>query len=74
MVTTRYELIKELTNLTKLVASGIVPLGVSVKLQIYENYLDELKKNKKPVAITFTADKFGICENYVYRVINFMEK
>ena len=71
----RYEIItqlKECSNFTQLVASGIVPLSVSSWLQIYETYLGELKENEKSTSIQFTADYYNISIQMVYKIINFM--
>ena len=70
----RYELLKELNNLTKLVASGIVPISISSWLQIYETFLLEKKVNDKPTAIQFTADYYNLSNSQIYKVISFMER
>lgn len=69
----RYELFKELPNFTKLIASGIVPISMSVKLQVYEKYLEIAKTKKKSIAIKDTADYFDLSDSQIYKVVSFME-
>ena len=72
----RYEMINQLkqcSNFTQLVASGIVSLSISTWLQIYETYLIELKTNEKSVAIQFTADYYNLSTRQIYKVLSFME-
>ena len=69
----RYELIKMLPEFTKLIASGILPLSIATKLQVYETFLGELEKNEKPIAIQFTADYYNLSVSQIYKVVGFME-
>ena len=68
----RYNLLKE-TNITPLVASGIISISVATWLTIYEFYLTELKDNQKVIAISFTSDYYNISERNMYKIISFME-
>jgi len=73
----RYEIINQLrncTNFTQLVASGIVSISIASWLQIYETYLFELKSNDKPTSIQFTADYYNLSNSQIYKVISFMER
>lgn len=69
----RHQLLKQLPNFTKLIASGIVPLSMSVRLQVYEKYLELLRTNKKAQAIKDTADYFNLSDSQIYKVVSFME-
>ena len=68
----RYELLKN-TNITPLVASGIISINIATWLTIYDFYLNELKENQKVIAISFTSDYYNISERNLYRIISFME-
>lgn len=68
----RYELLKA-TNITPLVASGIISINVATWINIYEYYLQELKDNQKVLAISFTSDYYKISERSIYKIISFME-
>ena len=68
----RYELLKN-TNITPLVASGIISINIATWLTIYDFYLNELKENQKVIAISFTSDYYRISERNLYRIISFME-
>jgi hypothetical protein len=68
----RYELLKK-TDLTPLVATGIISINIATWLNIYETYLGELKTNVKPLAIQFTADYYNVSDRHLYTIINFME-
>jgi len=68
----RYELLKS-TNLTPLIATGIVSINIATWLQVYETYLKELKKNTKVISIQFTSDYYSLSIQTIYKVINFME-
>jgi len=68
-----YNRIKNLPELTQLIANGIVRLSISVKLQVYETYLEEIKSNEKPVAIQYTADYYNLSVSQIYKVVSFME-
>jgi hypothetical protein len=68
----RYELLKS-TNITPLVASGIISINVATWINIYEYYLHELKGNQKVNAIQFAADYYRISTPTIYRIISFME-
>ena len=68
----RYELLKA-TNITPLVASGIISINVATWINIYEYYLQELKANEKVLAIQFTSDNYRISIPTIYRIISFME-
>ena len=68
----RYELLKS-TNLTPLVATGIISINIATWLNIYETYLGEVKENEKVVAIQSTADYYNISTPTIYRIISFME-
>lgn len=69
----RYELIKNISNLTELIGAGILPISISVKKQVYETYLNELKTNDKQTAIQFTADYYSFSISQIYKIIAFME-
>lgn len=69
----RYELIKETKNINKLINLGIVPLSIATRMQVYETYLDNIKKMKKSQAVRFTADHYQLSDSQIYKVINYME-
>jgi hypothetical protein len=68
----RYELLKK-TDLTPLVATGIISINIATWLNIYETYLGELKENVKVDSIQFTADYYNVQPRNIYKIINFME-
>jgi len=69
----RYELIKETKNINKLINLGIVPLSIATRMQVYETYLENIKKMKKSQAVRFTADHYQLSDSQIYKVINYME-
>lgn len=73
----RYEILKDLKNkgtLTRLIGSGLMCLTIATRLEIYERYLKELKRNKKVIAIQNAANEYNISSNYVYKIIVFMNE
>lgn len=70
----RYQLLKQIPNTAQLIASGILPISMSVRLQVYERYLDLKRIEKKnSQAIQKTADYFDLSDVQVYKVVAFME-
>jgi hypothetical protein len=71
----RYKIIKELkekTNFTQLVASGVVSLTIATWFQIYETYLSEIVKNENSIAVQFTADHYNVSNSQIYKIVSFM--
>ena len=54
------------------VRRGIIPVNIMDYLTVYETYLNEVKTNKKSIAITYCADKYNCSERTIHNVINFM--
>lgn len=59
--------------LDQLVKNGIVSIVIVSHKKIYETYLLELKKEKKPQAITNTSIQTKTPERTIYRIIKSME-
>jgi predicted SpoU family rRNA methylase len=57
----------------ELVRAGLISVHLSVWFDIYSDYLEQLKTNKKRIAILYIADKNKINERTVYKIIDFME-
>lgn len=51
---------------------GIIPVHIMDYITVYETYLNEVKTNKKSIAITYCADKYNCSENTIRNIINFM--
>ena len=72
-----FDLIQDLHTdgtLRKLLRSGMISTKILLHRDIFQMYERELILNKsKPVAITETADKFGISESHCYLIIRKME-
>jgi hypothetical protein len=54
------------------VKRGIIPVHIMDYITVYETFLNEVKTNKKSIAITFCADKYNCSENTIRNIINFM--
>jgi hypothetical protein len=54
------------------VKRGIIPVHIMDYITVYETYLNEVKTNKKSIAITYCADKYNCSENTIRNIINFM--
>jgi len=69
-----YDFLKSIDNnlFLELVRRGVIPVHIMDYLTVYEAYLNELKSNKKSVAITYCADKYNCSERTIHNVINFM--
>jgi len=57
----------------ELIQRGIVPINIMTYRTIYECYLNELKKYKKTVAITYCAEKYRVTERTIRNAIKFMK-
>ena len=68
----RYKLLKE-TNITPLVASGIISINIATWITIYEFYLNQLNTNQKVIAIQYSSEYYKISIQTIYKIINFME-
>lgn len=71
-----YDFIKGLNqdSLFAFVKRGIISVHILDYITVYEFYLNELKSNKKTVAILSTAEKFNCHENTIYNIIKFLQK
>lgn len=69
-----YDFLKNINNnlFLELVRRGIIPVNIMDYLTVYETYLNEVKINKKSIAITYCAEKYNCSENTIRNVINFM--
>jgi hypothetical protein len=56
----------------EMVKRGIIHVKIMDWLVVYEFYLNELKSNKKSVAITTTSEKYNCSERTIHYLINFM--
>jgi len=54
------------------VKRGIISVHIMDYLTVYETYLNEIKTNKKSIAITYCAEKYNCSERTIHNVINFM--
>ena len=54
------------------VKRGIIPVHIMDYITVYETFLNEVKTNKKSIAITYCADKYNCSENTIRNIINFM--
>lgn len=68
----RYELLK-VTNITPLVASGIISINIATWITIYEFYLNQLNTNQKVIAIQYSSEYYNVSIQTIYKIINFME-
>lgn len=71
-----YEILQQLDEhnlFDKLVKSGIVSLTVAGHKKVYEVYLIERQKEKKPQAITNTSIQTNTPERTIYKIIKEME-
>jgi len=68
-----YQLLKKLEHegtLKLLIKKGIVSTTTLFYLEVYTFYLESFSKfNKKSDSVYFTADKFNISDQSVYRII-----
>jgi hypothetical protein len=69
-----YEFIKSIEHnqFLEMVRRGVVHVKVMDWVVVYEFFLNELKNNKKSIAITATAEKYNCSENTIRNLINFM--
>lgn len=69
-----YEFLKgiDYTLFLEYVKRGIIPVHIMDYITVYETFLNEVKTNKKSIAITYCADKYNCSENTIRNIINFM--
>lgn len=69
-----YEFLKDIdySLFLEYVKRGIIPVHIMDYITVYETFLNEVKTNKKSIAITFCADKYNCSENTIRNIINFM--
>lgn len=71
-----YKILQQLESYNlfdQLVKSGIVSITIAGHKKVYEVYLLELKKVRKPQAITNTSIQTNTPERTIYRIIESME-
>jgi hypothetical protein len=56
-----------------LITKGLIPMHIMDWVLIYENYLEEKKKNKATISVTYVAEKYNCSEIKVWKIINFMK-
>lgn len=71
--------LKNSGKLKQFISVGIIPVRVSTQLDIYDNYLNELDKNRKlndciMISITNTANNLKCSDRTVYRAIKFCQQ
>jgi len=55
-----------------LITKGLISQFVMDWLLIYETYLEELKKNKPTISVTYISEKFNCSESKIWNIIKFM--
>ena len=71
-----YKILQQLEQynlLDTLVKSGIVSITIAGHKKVYEVYLLELRKERKPQAITNTSIQTNTPERTIYKIIKSME-
>ena len=56
-----------------LITKGLISQFVMDWLLIYETYLEELKKNKPTISVTYISEKFNCSESKIWSIIKFMK-
>jgi hypothetical protein len=69
----RYQTIKLIPNLNKLISLGIIPINVLDWIVIYEYYLSERSSLGKMQSYCNTAENYKLSERQIMNVVSWME-
>jgi hypothetical protein len=69
----RYQTLKLIENLNRLVALGIVPINILDWIVMYEYYLSERTKLSKMQSYCNTSENYRLSERQIMNVVAWME-